>query len=109
MLPVVASSLAELHRALVSRFGPRLREVVLFGSQARGSATDDSDVDVLVVVDDLTEGERREIFDLAYDIDSRSPEWVGLAPLPYSTAQAGELRSRERLLFADIAREGVPV
>jgi hypothetical protein len=48
--------------------------------------------------------------DLAYDADAADREaWVGLSPLPYSEVQAAELRSRERLLFRDIDREGVPV
>ena len=32
-------------------YGPRLKRLVLFGSQARGDATPESDVDVLVVLD----------------------------------------------------------
>jgi predicted nucleotidyltransferase len=32
-------------------YGPRLRRLILFGSQARGEATPGSDVDVLVVLD----------------------------------------------------------
>lgn len=32
-------------------YGPRLRHLILFGSQARGDATPESDVDVLVVLE----------------------------------------------------------
>ena len=39
---------------LRSRFGSRLHGIVLFGSWARGEAHEDSDVDVLVLVDRLT-------------------------------------------------------
>ena len=35
-------------------YGPRLRRLVLFGSQARGDATPESDVDVLVVLNGPT-------------------------------------------------------
>src|SRR5579883_1383968 len=52
--PTVASALSRFRAVLAERFGARLREVVLYGSHARGTATEDSDVDVLVVVDDLT-------------------------------------------------------
>ncbi len=104
----VAAALARFHAALAGRFGARLREVVLFGSWARGEAHEDSDVDVLVLVDELDENERREVMDLAYDADAADREaWVGISPLPYSTAQAAELRCRERLLFREIARDGV--
>ncbi len=107
MAPGVAAALGAFRSALRDRFAGRLREVVVFGSQARGTPHEESDVDVLVVVDGLTEGERREVFDLAYDVDVAAPEWVGLSPLAYSTEQATDLRSRERLLFRDIAREGI--
>ena len=32
-------------------YGPRLRQVLLFGSEARGEARPDSDIDVLVLLD----------------------------------------------------------
>lgn len=46
----------ELLRPLVEYFQPR--KVILFGSQARGEAGDDSDYDLFVVVDDDTPPER---------------------------------------------------
>ena len=92
---------------LGARFGERLREVVLFGSQARGEATDESDVDVLVVIDGLDEAERREVFDRAYDAGVDGDDFISVAPLPYSTAQARDMRGRERRLMREIARDGV--
>jgi len=38
-------------RSLREIYGPRLRRLILFGSQARGDATPESDVDVLVVLE----------------------------------------------------------
>ena len=108
--PFVANALARFRALLVRRFGDLLREVVLFGSWARAEANEDSDVDVLVVVDDLDDRELREVMDLAYDADAADRDaWAGIAPLPYATARATELRSRERLLWAEIARDGVAV
>lgn len=46
----------ELLGPVVAYFKPR--KVILFGSQARGEATADSDVDLFVVVDDDTPPER---------------------------------------------------
>lgn len=46
----LAPMLRELRRQLEDLYGDRLRHVVLFGSQARGDATPESDVDVLVVL-----------------------------------------------------------
>jgi len=103
----VSAAVAELASRVRTRFGERVREVRLFGSHARGDAHEESDVDVLIVVENLSERERRDVFDMAYAIDSSAPEWLGISPLPYAASQAAELRSRERRLLLDIDREGV--
>ncbi len=41
----------ELRAALDALYGARLKRLVLYGSHARGEATDDSDIDVMVVLD----------------------------------------------------------
>ncbi len=42
--------LKALHSGLNSALGERVEKVILYGSQARGDAYDDSDIDVLVVL-----------------------------------------------------------
>jgi uncharacterized protein len=56
--------LAEVVRRLVEVLKPE--RIYLFGSQARGEATEDSDYDLLVVVPD-TSGTDRHQLDLAYE------------------------------------------
>lgn len=48
--PLVREAVADLKARLRARFGRTLSEMRVFGSMARGQATDDSDVDVLVVL-----------------------------------------------------------
>jgi uncharacterized protein len=105
----VESALGAFRHRVDDRFGARVREVVLFGSYARGEATEESDVDVLVVIQDLTEGERREVFDFAYDAGAATDDYVCISPLPYSETQVVELRARERRLLKEIDRDGVAV
>ena len=37
---------------LIERYGDKIREIILYGSYARGEATKDSDIDLLVLIDD---------------------------------------------------------
>jgi uncharacterized protein len=52
--------LKKLQKALLARYGAKVSQVILFGSQARGEASADSDIDVLVVLEDQTEDFARE-------------------------------------------------
>ena len=51
MNPEVRSILGELNRRIATLYGERLRGVYLFGSYARDEAHEESDVDVLIVLD----------------------------------------------------------
>lgn len=72
--------LKEIRQRLVGRFHPD--KIILFGSQARGSADDRSDVDILVI--SRFEGKRREVMlemdrtlgglDYAFDVLLSTPE-----------------------------------
>jgi predicted nucleotidyltransferase len=65
-LPAAVRRALDAYRVLLaSHFGERLRELVLLGSHCRGEADEESDVDMLVVIDDLTEEERLTAFHLA--------------------------------------------
>ena len=46
------SLLAELRRGLEQLYGPRLKGVYLYGSYARDEADPESDLDILVVLED---------------------------------------------------------
>lgn len=60
----------ELKNLLIENFGNNIQDVVLFGSQLKGKATDDSDVDVLIVLkNDYDRKMKRKINDICYDID----------------------------------------
>ncbi len=67
---------------LVQALGPHLKQVILFGSQARGNATEGSDYDVLVVVDERTPEIREMILDA--DVAMMDRHEVLFAALHYS-------------------------
>jgi predicted nucleotidyltransferase len=95
----------ELCASLRTRFAARLRELALFGSRARGDAREDSDVDVLVVVDALTTSEAREVAHACGDLLTRHD--VIVSPFVIATDRMHELRMRERRIAREIDQDAV--
>lgn len=52
LLPAERAALSDYLTRLRGRFGQRILRVILYGSRARGEGDDESDLDVLVVVND---------------------------------------------------------
>lgn len=102
---VVRAALDELKSRLTRRFGERLQQFLLFGSYARGEARQESDVDVLVIIDVLSGLERGEVYEIGAEVwmDTR----VRLAPMAFAASEWAQMIERELLLPDDIAREGV--
>jgi len=98
--PNLEEILRRLKAELKRHYGKRLVEVRLFGSQARDEATEDSDINVLVVLRDKVlhiSKEQDRLFSFKYDLerkyntliqviftnkerlrDSKSPLYVGV-------------------------------
>ena len=58
----------EFVKKATQRYGERIRSVTLFGSVARGKATEESDIDILVVIDEEDFRLRRKLIGLSFDI-----------------------------------------
>ena len=62
--------LNDLSNLLRNRFADNLKDVVLFGSQANGTAHKDSDYDFLIILKEKADWKiEREISDLCFEID----------------------------------------
>ncbi|MCH7769419.1 MAG: nucleotidyltransferase domain-containing protein [Bacteroidetes bacterium] len=62
--------LKELKQHLQCNYGTNVKEVILFGSQAAGTAVNYSDFDVLIVLEnDYNYKDENNILDLCYDMD----------------------------------------
>lgn len=102
----VSRIVAELRERLEELYGERLERVLLFGSQARGDATPESDIDVLVVLrGEVRPGEEIE----------RTSEAVGEISLQHGVSlsrvfvPSKRFRSDRTPFLSRIRDEGVPV
>ena len=96
--------LPAIKKALEDLYGERLRGVILFGSEARGDASPDSDIDLLVLLagpfDYWTEVDR--IIHQLYPIQLRV-----LRPLDATPVAADEYEAAELPLLSNASREGL--
>ena len=78
--------LAELSDMLKAVYGSKLKSVILYGSAARGTATDESDVDIMVLVDG-TDQELRdyggELGDVSTDISIKYVKVLSILDVSY--------------------------
>lgn len=89
---------------LENHYRSRFRGLVLFGSVARGEASPESDIDLLVLLDrpeDLFR-ELWTIVDLLYPVQLESERLISAKPAPLDDFQQGRIQ-----LYRIVQREGV--
>lgn len=97
----------EYARRLKQELGPRLVEVRVFGSRARGDHRTDSDLDLFVLVDRADRPTRNVATDLATDLNLERGFEPFLAPLVMDEPEFELLQGRERRLARDILTQGI--
>ena len=106
-------TVSELARALrlqlEEALGPRIREVRIFGSRARGTARPDSDLDLFILLDTSDRQTRRRIGEIAYALEMEHDFDPPISTLVLGEAEFERLISRERRIALDILKEGIVV
>lgn len=74
----------QIKEHLLKTYGEKIKQVILYGSYVRGLATKDSDIDLLVVVDDsLNPSEvRKSLSDIIFDILLEKGELISVIVVP---------------------------
>jgi uncharacterized protein len=98
------SLLERIKTSLAAAFGNRLRGVVLYGSEARGEATPDSDMDILVLVTGpvVLGRDLRIIIDALYPLQLEIERPIHAMPVDITTYEAGEFA-----LYRNAKKEGI--
>ncbi len=97
---------AELKSYLKELYGLQLAQLILYGSQARGDASPDSDIDVLVVlngaVDDWQEAKRTSQF-----VADLSLKYTVVVSTFFVSVD--QLQTESRSFFRNVQREGIAI
>jgi predicted nucleotidyltransferase len=94
-----------LVRLLQKRFGEQLLDVVLFGSKARGDATPQSDVDVLIILDHPSARDQSDALGLSFDVWMETDIFLSLR---MKSSQAWEeSAAMQTMFYRNVQQDGV--
>jgi predicted nucleotidyltransferase len=102
----IRSLIEKIRAQLKERYGSKVLQIILYGSFARGKATFESDVDLLVVVDDSLDPweVRRSLDDLLLDILLANSRLVSVLVVPKSFYE-----SYRSPFLKQVQKEGIPL
>jgi predicted nucleotidyltransferase len=98
--------LEKLKNFLVARFGEDIREIILFGSRAAGTDREDSDYDVLIILNrDYDWRYRHNIISAIYELELEHDVFIDAKII--STQELHHTIKGKHPLYADAIREGI--
>jgi predicted nucleotidyltransferase len=94
-------------KSVINKVAPA-SEVILYGSEARGEAQEDSDIDLLILVDKdkLSYQEIVDITGPLYDLELQNNCSVSISPLVYTRKQWHE-RPFRTPFYINVMNEGI--
>ena len=60
---------------------PNVKEIILYGSVARGTATSESDIDIAVILDDYTDKMHDEMIEFIVDLELKYNKVISVLPI----------------------------
>ena len=94
----------ELKRGLEKKYGSQLKSILLFGSYARGEETEDSDIDIAIILEDFDHAcaEIERTGDLVSSLSLKFDTLISLVPI-----KEKDWLERKTALISNIKRDGV--
>jgi predicted nucleotidyltransferase len=96
--------LERIRSAVAAAYGRRLRGVLLYGSEARGCARNDSDIDVLILLDRVADygDDLRRCLDALYPLSLELGRRISAKPV-----DAQDYETLDCPLYRHVHREGI--
>ena len=98
--------LADTKAHLKKIYGDALKDIILYGSYARGDFTEGSDIDLIILLEDIKElaAERKKYFDAIWELNLKYDTVISIIPL-----REDEYRTRRLPLILNAKREGFSI
>lgn len=105
--PAIEPIVREFKAALQALYGDRLNGVILYGSYARGDYDEESDIDLIVLLNDKTVDTIAEVFRLSeLTLETILTYGKAVSPLPVSTLK---YKSSFMPVYQNARQEGVRI
>jgi len=98
--------LEEVKKSLVKIYGNKLKEIILHGSYARGDFTEGSDIDIIILLEDMKEpiAEHENYFDSIWELDLKYDTLISVIPI-----KEEDYRTRRLPVILNAKREGISI
>ena len=87
-------------------YGERLNELILYGSYARGDATEESDIDLILLLEDMSSpvSEIEKFSGEIHQLDFLYDTVISIIPI-----EARQYQTRRLPIILNAKREGIPI
>ena len=102
-------SVEEMKRRLPAEVHRHIRRFILFGSRVRGSAAEDSDLDLVALVDEKTPELEKALDDVAYSVMWDYDFWPAISLKVFSQDRFDSAVAKGYSFYRKVMREGVVV
>lgn len=98
--------LNEVKKCLKKIYGVKLKGIILYGSYARGDFTDGSDIDLIILLEDMKEpiAEHEKYFNEIWELDLKYDTVISIIPF-----KEEDFRTRKLPIILNAKKEGIAV
>ncbi len=90
-----------IQKRLEEKFGERIKCIIIYGSWAKGTAREDSDIDLLILFDEVNVGTGKTVYEIEKETESNTKKCITLVPV-----SVNDFRKEKIPLFTAVKQHG---